>query len=102
MSILYGIGRAGMYLEKAGGEAAKKFLKTLYKGKRKIGKAVEEGATFAGKKGYTKASKFISGTRKKAHQGSRLFGQTIKENPKLSSFIAGAYIAKPSKDKDNG
>ena len=102
MSILYGIGRAGMYLEKAGGEAAKKFLKTLYKGKRKVGKQVEKAASFAGKEGHVKTSKFISGARKKAHKGSRLFGQTIKENPKLSSFVAGAYIAKPSKDKDNG
>ena len=94
MSILYGIGRAGMYLEKAGGEAAKKFLKTLYKGKIKTGKQVEKAAKFAGKKGYTKTSKFTSGTRKKAHQGSRLFGQAIKENPKIASFGAGAYTYK--------
>ena len=100
MSILYGIGRAGMYLEKAGGEAAKKFLKTLYKGKRKVGKAVEEGATFAGKKGYTKTSKFISGTRKKAHQASRFTGQAIRENPKIASFGAGAYTYKFTKDDE--
>ena len=99
MSIIYGIGRAAMYLEKAGGETAKKFLKTLYKGKRKLGKQVEKGAAFAGKEGYTKTSKFISGTRKKVHKGSRLFGQTIKENPKLSSFIAGGYVGKKLNEK---
>ena len=100
MSILYGIARAGFHLEKAGGQAAKKMLKTLYLGKRNLGKQVEKAASFAGKEGYTKTSKFISGTRKKAHKGSRLFGQTVKENPKLSSFIAGGYISKKLNEDD--
>ena len=87
--ILKGIGMTALAVEKAGGQAAKKMLKTLYLGKRKLGKQVEKAASFAGKEGYTKTSKFISGTRKKAHQGSRLFGQAIKENPKLASFVGG-------------
>lgn len=98
--ILKGIGMTALAVEKAGGQAAKKMLKTLYLGKRKLGKQVEKAASFAGKEGYTKTSKFISGTRKKAHKGSRLFGQTIKENPKLSSFIAGGYISKKLNEDD--
>jgi hypothetical protein len=98
--ILKGIGMTALAVEKFGGDAARKMLKTLYKGKRKLGKQVEKGAAFAGKEGYTKTSKFISGTRKKAHKGSRLFGQAIKENPKLSSFIAGGYVSKKLNEDD--
>ena len=92
--ILKGIGMAAIGLEQAGKTAGKKMLRTLYLGKRKIGKQVEKAATFAGKEGYTKTSKFISGSRKKAHKASRFVGQAIKENPKLASFIGGGYTYK--------
>ena len=98
--ILKGIGMTALAAEKLGGDAARKFLRTLYKGKRKLGKQVEKGAAFAGKEGYTKTSKFISGSRKKAHKASRFAGQAIRENPKLASFIAGGYVSKKLNEND--
>ena len=66
-----------------------RILKTLYKGKKKIGKGSAFLADKAGKAGYTKTSKIITGASKKAHKASRVIGKDIKENPKIASFIGG-------------
>ena len=60
-------------------------LKTLYKGKKKLGKA----ASFAAKKGYAKTSKFVTGVSQKAHKFSRASGKYMKRNPKEASYGAG-------------
>ena len=80
--ILKGIGMTALAVEKFGGDAARKGYFSLCE------------------RTCSKTSKFISGTRKKAHKGSRLFGQAIKENPKLSSFIAGGYVSKKLNEDD--
>jgi hypothetical protein len=92
--ILKGLGMATIGLEQGAKTVGKKMLRTLYLGKRKVGKQVEKAATFAGKKGYAKTSKFITGARKKAHKASRFTGQAIRENPKLASFIGGGFTYK--------
>jgi len=86
---IYTIGKLGMKASFMGAKAAKGMLKGLYFGKRKIGKTVQKVADKAGKEGFAKTSKFLTGVRKKAHVGSKELGKTIKENPKLSSFIGG-------------
>jgi|TARA_B100000459_G_scaffold147258_1_gene116093 hypothetical protein len=66
-----------------------RILKTLYKGKKKIGKGSKFLADKAAKEGFAGTSKVITGVSKKAHKASRFTGQAIKENPKLSSFVGG-------------
>jgi len=64
-------------------------LKTLYKGKRKIGKMTGAAGDFAAKKGHTNIAKAIYGTRQKAHKLSRGTGKYMKKNPKEASYAAG-------------
>ena len=74
----------------AGASVGLRILKTLYKGKRKIGKASAIVADKAGKSGFTGTSKAITGASKKIHSGSKIVGKTIKKYPKGSSFLGGA------------
>ena len=67
-------------------------LKTLYKGKRKIGKMTGAAGDYAAKKGHTNLAKGLYGASDKAHKGSRATGKWIKKNPKVSSAITGAVI----------
>jgi len=64
-------------------------LKTLYRGKRKIGKYTGKAGDFAAKKGHTNIAKGIYGTRQKAHKFSRGTGKYMKKNPKEASYAAG-------------
>tara|TARA_R100000329_G_scaffold99568_1_gene82184 strand:+ start:270 stop:545 length:276 start_codon:yes stop_codon:yes gene_type:complete len=64
-------------------------LKTLYKGKRKIGKMTGAAGDFAAKKGHPNVAKAIYGTRQKAHKLSRGTGKYMKKNPKEASYAAG-------------
>jgi hypothetical protein len=64
-------------------------LKTLYKGKRKIGKMTGAAADYAAKKGHTTIAKGLYGTRQKAHKFSRGTGKYMKRNPKEASYGAG-------------
>ena len=71
------------------GTVGLRILKTLYKGKKKIGKGSAFLADKAGKAGYSKTSKIITGVSKKAHKASKVIGKDIKENPKIASFLGG-------------
>ena len=62
----------------AGASVGLRILKTLYKGKRKIGKASAIVADKAGKAGFTGTSKAITGASKKIHSGSKIVGKTIR------------------------
>ena len=73
----------------AAGSVGLRILKTLYKGKKKIGSASKMVADKAGKAGFTRTSKAITGVSKKAHKASKVIGKDIKENPKIASFLGG-------------
>ena len=73
----------------AAGTMGLRILKTLYKGKKKLGKGSALVADKAGKAGFTGTSKAITGASKKIHSGSRQVGKFVKKNPKLSSFAGG-------------
>ena len=73
----------------AAGTMGLRILKTLYKGKKKLGKGSALVADKAGKAGFTGTSKAITGASKKLHSGSRQVGKFVKKNPKTSSFAGG-------------
>jgi hypothetical protein len=72
------------------GSMGLKILRTLYKGKAKIGKASKKAASFAAKKNYAKTSQFITGVSQKTHKGTKWAKRTIKKYPKSSAAIGGA------------
>ena len=72
------------------GSMALRFLRTLYGAKAKVGKASKAAASFAGKKGFTKTSQFITGASQKTHKGTKLAKRYIKKYPKSSAAIGGA------------
>ena len=74
----------------AGASVGLRILKTLYKGKRKVGKVTAKVADKVGQAGFTKTSQAITGASKKIHTGSKIVGKTIKKYPKGSSFLGGA------------
>ena len=67
-----------------------RILKTLYKGKKKIGTGSKIAADTAAKKGFTKTSQFISGTAKKTHSGTMKAKKLAKKYPKSTAAITGA------------
>ena len=73
----------------AAGSVGLRILKTLYKGKKLIGRGSKKAASFAGKH-HAGTSKFITGTSQKVHKGTRLAGRKIKKYPKTASAIGGA------------
>ena len=76
----------------AAGRVGVSMLRTLYKGKKKIGKMTEGAAKYAAKKGHPGIAKGLYGAQKKAHLGSKATGKWIKQNPKTSSAITGAVL----------
>jgi len=72
------------------GSMALRFLRTLYGAKAKVGKASKAAASFAGKKGFTKSSQFITGASQKTHKGTKLAKRYIKKYPKSSAALGGA------------
>ena len=74
----------------AGASVGLRILKTLYKGKRKIGKGSAILADKAGKAGFSGTSKAITGTSQKVHKGTKYVGKKIKKYPKSASAIGGA------------
>jgi hypothetical protein len=72
------------------GSMGLKFLRTLYKGKAKIGTAAKKTATFAANKGYPKTSQFITGTVQKTHKGTKNIKKFVKKYPKSSAAVTGA------------
>ena len=86
----------------AGASVGLRILKTLYKGKRKIGKGSAIVADKVGKAGFSGTSKAITGASKKIHSGSRYMGKKIRKYPKTASAIGGAALWDflPGKDND--
>ena len=76
----------------AAGRIGVSMLRTLYKGKKKLGKVTKITAEYAAKKGQPGIAKGLYGASDKAHKGSRATGKWIKKNPKVSSAITGAVI----------
>ena len=73
----------------AAGTVGLRILKTLYKGKAKIGKGSKKLSSFAAKH-HAGTSKFITGTSQKVHKGTKWAGQKIKKYPKTASALGGA------------
>jgi len=74
----------------AAGGAAMKMLRMLYKAKKKTGKGFAMAADKAGKAGFTKTSKVISGTAQKTHKGTMKAKALAKKYPKSAAAITGA------------
>jgi hypothetical protein len=72
------------------GSMALRFLRTLYGAKAKVGKASKAASSFAGKKGFTKTSQFITGASQKTHKGTKLAKRYIKKYPKSAAALGGA------------
>ena len=79
-----------MALPLAAGSTALRFLRTLYKAKKKVGKGASMAASYAGKKGFAKTSQFITGASQKTHKGFMASKRMIKKYPKTSAAIGGA------------
>ena len=73
----------------AAGTVGLRILKTLYKGKKWIGKGSKKAADFAGKH-HPGTSKFITGTSQKTHKATKYIARKIKKYPKSSSALGGA------------
>ena len=76
----------------AAGTVGLRILKTLYKGKKWIGKGSKTAASFAAKKGHPHLSKAITGASQKVHTGTKYVARKIKKYPKSSSAIGGAVV----------
>jgi len=79
-----------MALPLAAGSTALRFLRTLYKAKKKVGKGASMAAGYAGKKGFAKTSQAITGASQKTHKGFMASKRAIKKYPKTSAAIGGA------------
>ena len=74
----------------AAGTFGKEILKRLYTGKKWVGTKSVKAADFAGKKGFTKTSQFITGASQKTHKGTKWAKRKIKKYPKSSAALGGA------------
>ena len=72
------------------GSVGLRILRTLYGAKAKVGKASKAASSFAGKKGFTKTSQFITGASQKTHKGTKWAKRKIKKYPKSSAALGGA------------
>jgi hypothetical protein len=72
------------------GSMGLKILRQLYGAKVKVGKATKKVADYAGKEGFTKTSKTISGVAKKTHKGTMKAKELAKKYPKSAAAISGA------------
>jgi len=73
----------------AAGTVGLRILRSLYKGKKWIGRGSKKTAEFAAKH-HAGTSKFITGTSQKAHKGTKYVARKIKKYPKSSAAIGGA------------
>ena len=76
------------------GKVGHKVLQHLYTGKKWIGTQSIKAADFAGKKGYAKTSKVITGVSQKGNQGIKYGIAQAKKYPRTASAIAGAATIK--------
>ena len=74
----------------AAGSVGLRILRTLYKGKKWIGRGSKTLSAKAGKAGFAKTSQAITGASKKTHQATRWAGKKIKKHPKTSAALGGA------------
>ena len=82
----------------AAGTVGLRILKSLYKGKKWIGRGSKKASEFAAKH-HPGASKFITGTSQKVHTGTKYVARKIKKHPRVSAAIGGA-VAWDILDKD--
>ena len=82
----------------AAGTVGLRILKSLYKGKKWIGRGSKKASEFAAKH-HPGTSKFITGASQKVHKGTKYVARKIKKHPKSSSAIGGA-VAWDILDKD--
>jgi hypothetical protein len=75
----------------AAGTVGLRILKTLYKGKKWIGRGSKKASEFAAKH-HPGTSKFITGTSQKAHKGTKYVARKIKKYPKTASAVGGAAL----------
>jgi len=73
----------------AAGTIGLRILKTLYKGKKWIGRGSKTASGFAAKH-HAGTSKFITGTSQKVHKGTKYVARKIKKYPKTSAALGGA------------
>ena len=73
----------------AAGTVGLRILRTLYKGKKWIGKGSKKVASFAGKH-HAGTSKAITGASQKVHKGTKYVARKIKKHPKTSAALGGA------------
>ena len=84
----------------AAGSVGLRILRTLYKGKKWIGRRSKTLSAKAGKAGFTKTSQAMSGISKKTHLGTKYLGKKIKKYPKTSAALGGA-VAWDILDRDD-
>ena len=73
----------------AAGTVGLRILRTLYKGKKWIGKGSKKAADFAGKH-HPPTSKAITGASQKVHKGTKYVARKIKKYPLTASALGGA------------
>ena len=73
----------------AAGTVGLRILRSLYKGKKWIGRGSKKTAEIAAKH-HAGTSKFITGSSQKVHQGTKYVARKIKKYPKTASAIGGA------------
>ena len=75
----------------AAGTVGLRILKSLYKGKKWIGRGSKKASEFAAKH-HAGTSKFITGTSQKVHKGTKYVARKIKKYPKTASAVGGAAL----------
>jgi|TARA_Y100000310_G_C20117721_1_gene550041 hypothetical protein len=73
----------------AAGTVGLRILRTLYKGKKWIGRGSKKASEFAAKH-HPPTSKAITGASQKVHKGTKYVARKIKKYPKSSAAIGGA------------
>ena len=74
----------------AAGTFGKEILKRLYTGKKWVGTKSVKAADFAGKKGFVKTSKVITGVSQKGNQAIKWADKTARKYPRSASALGGA------------
>ena len=73
----------------AAGTIGLRIIRTLYKGKKWIGRGSKKASEFAAKH-HPPTSKFITGSSQKVHKGTKYMARKIKKYPMSSAAIGGA------------
>ena len=73
----------------AAGTVGLRILKSLYKGKKWIGRGSKKASEFSAKH-HAGTSKAITGASQKVHKGTKYVARKIKKHPKTSAALGGA------------